>query len=174
MELSWEVHQRVRKSPHGARVMCVKAEGKLDHVGDCDFPSTERLLTTGLKDKGSRRGREGSDVGDTLSRLTSRISVSETAQLCWGEQGLYNLEERVGIFRVNIHYWLQWRYLIYIKRSSKHLWVGSFWREEIEPVSWPQATRLSSEVSWGYRWGGLIGYTQYLLIIRWEGLRGVM
>lgn len=38
-------------------------------------------------------GRQGPDVGDILSRFTSRVSFSETVPFYWGKQELYNLEE---------------------------------------------------------------------------------
>lgn len=61
--------------------------------------------------------------------------------------------EQVGVFRVSKHYCLTtmcWKCFINMKLDDKNQQLPAelvlFGREEVEPVTWPKTTRLSSEV----------------------------
>jgi hypothetical protein len=47
--------------------------------------------------------------------------VRDRSTLFGVNKGYIDLEEWLGIFRVNIHYWLWWECFIYMKRHSKNL-----------------------------------------------------
>ena len=100
-------------------------------MGICGFPLPRRSSVSSPKGEGVEQGSDS-----VYSGVTSGSASVRQLNFIRVNKGYIDLGEWVGISGVNIHYWLVWKWFIYMKRNSKNL-LGRSYQEEIKPVIWP-------------------------------------